>query len=326
MPYKKRYRKKRSTNYKKKVYKKGTYNKRLRDKSINTLIEKKIVAISRSEINKHKVILCKRDHIYAGFDRLENLFTGQGRLISYNGGNQVTFISGIPIADVATVAAQWLGLNNLPIVNDPNLSNQLTYLQQNAGMGPNLLAVQQANPEPAFNGWREGSQVIITGISLNLKVYGEIWALNLDPIPTKLYDDVHLFFKVVAVKNTQGDETIAFHTPTLNDLIPYNNWGYTKVLDDELTPLLDQIRYKTLLKGKISYKPSERTSKHIFRSYRTKFKTPLKMNFKTTDKSGHHRTTDWKIYIVFRSNIPDIHADTYAPAVCACTRLWYYNN
>lgn len=292
---------------------------KLLDKKVNTALERRMVEISKAEIDKSRVMLVRRQYIFG--DETFGGFNQQFSTGRWQTGSDVTWsgsvieMSNIAKTDVATT------INNPP-ADDPE-TNMDEQKQDALDDGPNQLMTVASH-----HGERESDSVKLTGFSVALRVtvrQSEITLQESDRI--NLYDSVTVKWAIVSV---QHDEigTVGWE-PTADRVLPLPRFGYDPKLDTDEAQKTGNFKYKTLFKGKIILNKSENrpdikiVEKHI------KLKNPLLLQYSSRDQTGQ-RPLKRKIFFVIRSTIPspegeeDVQFDEYYPTITGCLRTRYY--
>lgn len=304
---------------------KGKYRQQML--STNT-VSKIATKVAKIEAAKTRINLIKRNFLFPGafqngqdpfvYDKNINEF-GPGLPLHWTG--RIVELSRIRHVDIATVA-------NAVVQDDP-----LTQAEENtiaAQDGTNVLMSVQSP-----HGRRSSNQVKITGVSLHVKASCK---RLLDDATESGYDSLPLMgateirYAVIAWRsdNPQINQTGAGDRPRIEYVLPWKTFGYSSKLDVTEERTHHDTKYKTLLRGTMRLNPQGNGRTQREKSQFVRFKDPILINYEDFDQEGME-PTNWKIFAVFRSNVPFVangltQGDYTAalPKVLACSKLFYY--
>lgn len=300
-------------HYRRKV---RTNQGKLMDGKINTIVERRIVEISRKQIDKNNPSLCLRRYCWVDYDPFTNKFThledstGQPIVNKFDWeGDAVNLTDKIIKQDIATMA-------NVGVVDD--LKTQLNEAVQSSNMGTNVLTA--ITPE---HGYRRTDSIIVTGFDIKYRVRAH-WSPPDDPA-YKDYDRITVYISLIKIRraiNDNGSE----HIFTPSQLLKLRPWGYHSVLDSDVEKD-DAFRPVVLAKDSFSMTTkSNETANIIFRKMRGKFKNPVKIQYDARDIKADRNNYD--IFLVVRSTVASTGDDEdiqYQPIIQACAKLYYKN-
>lgn len=254
-----------------------------------------------------------------------------GRAIYYNG--HLNLIATVDKTDVSMVA-------NTPELQDPDLFVHIGEVADADG-------AQQGMFTQPIQGKRTSDSIRVTGFDISIKalfravavleadhqLIGDMGPTEVPPaqppnVPRRI-ETVILKYAIVGTLRDQNIDLEAFADPVVRELLPFNTWGYNRLLDPYESTFEGWIKKRTFINGQLKVALSSTRDKDltVFRSI--KLKNPLVIKYDPTDQNGT-RTYDWAFYLVLRSNIPVTDAtqtddfSAYAPQVSVCTKLHYF--
>lgn len=278
---------------------------KLKDKKINTLVEKRMKEIAIQEDNKRKEKLVYRQFLLGQYDRDTNIF---------GGGSNITW-GGIimPVAPIQKTD------NSTAVTVAPAANAEQTPTTY-VNPGANVIA-----PVTGQNGFRIGDFVYIYGISLTYVIeQPRFLDADITRVPDYSYADIHL---AIVKCIYPGSEAVASE-PDAMEVLKVPIYGFDKKLDIEFAQdnLGLNIKKKTIWKVKHRMKIAINKTNIIERSVYIDLKDkPLQVSYDKLDQNGQE-VIGFKPFFALRSTIPS-HADytAYRPKVRAVMKV-YYNN
>lgn len=280
--------------------------KKLADKKINTLIERRQVEIARQEVEKNRVILIKRSYWFSTYDTATNLFTVLGNDMDRTDfAGTALELSHIRIRDIDF-------LNPTPYNLDAGEAGGPT---DNRGSGVGYVTLPP-------HGRRAGAFVLVKGVRLQFRAKVEATA---DEAP---FDDVHVRFAIVAWKSpltsTADSKVSALRA------LPWHPWGYSPSMEPIQQQDETNEKIRTLVKGQMQLR--YRADMPVIKEWNKTimFPKPLRIQYEDGDQLGRKPLTN-KIFLVVRTSLPTVqvgqdtdHYSTYQPSLSAVTKLFYY--
>lgn len=330
--YYKRYGKWPSKNGKKSYNKNKSYTSKLMDKKINTGVEVRMLQIAKKEDAKNRINLIIREYWWCSGMMLDyNRFSG-GAFMQYNG-----YCKRIATIDKIDINQPL----NVPQIQDPDLWQHPDFPFDTDG-------VTQGMTTDTIQMRRQTDIVKITGFTLGLRVHlNAVQTLFQDDeiIPPETPLEVHpdqpprvlrpivtvvLKYAIIGVLRRENAIGHDSPNPQVDELMPWNTWGYTPRLDhSERQKRQWGVKTRTFLKGECSMSIS--TTRHQAKEIEkfVRLDDPLIVNYAPHSQTGE-QTQDWMFYLVIRSNVPhDSPTQTYdytpfAPQVSAFTKTHYF--
>lgn len=273
--------------------------RKLRDKSLNTLVEKRMAEIAKQQIAKNRVSRVKRNYCFGEYDAALNSFI-DGTSQDFNG--KVVYLSNIQLLDNVTAI-------NIPPADDPDtMENEAL---DNDG-------VNQIAPTQDPNGRRSNDTVLITGV--NVDVRGKLERI-LDAGDIE-YKNVRVWWAVVKVVENPYNSA-PYVEPSADELLPFRGFGYTHKIDADEEADKVSAKKTTLLKGSMSLRLNESETDVKFWNKYVRFKNPIKIKYALGDQTGAN-PINTRIYFVIRSTTPAGDHANYKPITHVCTKLYYY--
>ncbi len=316
MPYKKypkkpnHYIRKPTQKHYKKTYKPNMGA--LMDSKVNTLLERKMVAIAKREARINNPSLCLRRYCWLNYDSVTNEF---GTLAAgYNtfdwDGKLVNLTQKIIKEDIATIP-----LASQPaVVDDPN--TEFDEAADRAGDGPNILT----NRKPD-DGRRSGSTIYIRSFSLLHRLKSVLYDAD------NLYDKIDVHIGLVKIRRIYNEDGSVYQYRP-EQLLIIRPFGYNANLDRVDEDDMHRFNPNVLFRDKVVL--TSATESHpnvVFKSYKGSFPTPIKIMYDDDDINAITQTYD--IYLVVRSTVASTGdaADVAAKPYCqTCAKLYYTNN
>lgn len=290
-----KYGKKRTRRFRRKRYGKNkkysTTISRLRDKSINTLLEKRMQEIAQAQVLKN----IYRKYVFGAQDLDTNEFQ-TAEQVTWKG--TVHHISSVEKEDVDQ------------IVNMPEAFESEAPMEAMDNDG----GLQGMIRDPVY-GHRRTDVIKVQGLQIQMRV--------LLPFQVDASDaQVTLRWQVVAVKRPEN--MLAFNEPWARQLITWNPFGYSRKLDNAYTLQQGQFKKKKLLGGFMKLRYSTIRSQERFVTKYIRFPNPIVIQFLPAEQNGQIiREDSWKFFFVARSTCADANAATHAPTINVCSKLYY---
>lgn len=322
---------------------KAKYNvktSKLRDKKINTLIERRIQEIAKKEDAVQRINLIKRQFWYCGQPQDPNHQQMVRSHNKYAAGAQV-FYNGLfeQIGELEKV-----DINQ--VVNAPRAfsANEFAYQEQdgvNVGMATAPQHGRRLGDQIKISGWTLGMKVLFPAVQTLQQDHQIIGGINDPEVPPTQPPDVPRQIETVVLKyaivgimtNTavQGDQGA---DPTPADLLTYRSWGYSPLLDFVEGNVEKYVKRRTFVKGELKCNLSTHRNKDMTTERYVKLKSPLTVKYDPNDQNGT-RTGAWRFFLVLRSNVPHTSGtfpagaqpydySAYAPRVSAFTKMHYF--
>lgn len=341
MPGKRSYKGKRITSYfgkcrcpPAKKTSKQRQSAKLRDKKINTLVEKRMVEISKKQIAKERLNNQLREYWYAaGMNRSQNLYS-PGRPIYFDG--HANKIGTIDKTDVNQ------------ILNDPEPADPDLFVDAS---GIDADGAQQGMLTETIMGRRQTDKVKISGFSLGLKAlfravqvlrqdHQIIGGVQGDEVPPQQPPNVQRQLETVVLKyaivGVLRPENILEDPadPLPAEMLRYPTWGYSSSLDTtEKANEVKWIKKRVFLSGELKCNLSNARHKDFTVEKYVKLKSPLEVSYLPNEQNGQ-QTSDWSFYVVTRTNVPSETTiqdgvtvrrySEFAPLITAYTKTHYH--
>lgn len=306
-----------------------TSRRKLSDKKINTLEEKRMVEVAKQIVARERVNLILREYWHAaGMLRQFNKMS-LGRKIYYDGyANKIATIDKVDVNFVVNAPADDI---------DPDLYIEPGDAADNDG-------AQQGMITETIMGRRQSDKIKISGFTLGVKAFfsavqclaqfseaigGSTQAAQPPNNVLKHLETVVLKYAIVGVLR---DLNAALNPsdPLPEEMLKYPTWGYSPQLDEDEKANTLWIKKRTFLSGEMKCNINEIRHKDFTAERFVKLNNPLSVSYLPADQNGQ-QTTDWAFFVVFRSNVPDYAAGTqthqyeeYAPSVTCYTKTHYF--
>lgn len=297
------------------------YKARLRDKKINTAVERAAKRIAVRTVQENQVTKIFREFFnYPGLNNEPTFdYSNVGAPVDLDG--LLIPLTVIPRATISTVPGQagfardYAGLRTTNLIKIKGFS---------FGIRAEWRALDAASANYSHNdlhyavvGWRSPLNQYLG--------YGNI------PGPVDQNQAV--------LPVNQREVVLQNHKPQVPHLLPLKPWGYSQILDNEAVPITGaaqplaqsfytqmgpDVRKKTFHRGVIRsglFKSETEGSANTIRK-RTKYiklKKPITMKYVATDPTGERTLGPWQFFLVLRSMYPDgidVADDEGIPEVC----------
>lgn len=327
MPYGSRKQKRRrdSRRRRRTAPKKAKYHvstRKLADKRINTLVEKRMSEVAQKEAAKLiPPNLVFRRYLFADYDMNLNRM-GNYTPVGWTG--IVVSLAQIPKMDNVTQAVN---------TSVPQQPDQMLRPNPQYNFGAAVVAPHQVQ------GYRSGNTVSIKNIQFGLRVRHNplVTGRTLDivqdggpaaPAQTTIWNQAafeHSFTKW-AIVTTQDDlQSGVGWEPTPDRVLPMKKFGYSSRLDIGVSEQTAHQKFKTLMSGTIKNTYQQYQVAETQREY---FKKGLSLpiEYQYDDLYGQQVIGVNKLFLVVRSNIPDAGpAGQFRPQIGAYIKLGYKN-
>lgn len=281
---------------------------KLRDKKINTIVEKRMQEIAIKEHDRNTEKLIYRQYLWGAYNMDTNAFNA-GSPLDFTG--MITALAAIQKLDNATAPAV------------PPMANPYQTPSTQIPPGVNVIG-----PIYGKDGFRVSSNISIVAISMELDIRQPriVQDSNLVPplaefAPDYSYCDVH--WSIIGAE-WDGSEAVGA-VPDAREVCSIPLFGYSSKLDKEYTQtdLGGDLKKKTIAKGKVRMKISVgSTSTKMVKRY-IKFKRPIRYTYTDADQNGQ-QVIGQKLFLVVRSTIPSgVPHQVYRPLIRAVTKVFY---
>lgn len=172
-----------------------------------------------------------------------------------------------------------------------------------------------------LNGKRVGNVILVTGFQLLLKTY----------LPENnsqaTIENVVLSYRLSCVTDEWNPLSSSPYTPnaiSIDDTLPWYPFGYSRVLDAEVTQIFERRRVKHYIKGSVSHRSTETHAQSTMVKRFYKFKKPLEVMYDPADTAGTQTPLQHKFFLSFRTNTPIGYTTDMKPHVNACIKTYYH--
>lgn len=315
MPYKRKYKGKRRfvrrtrRRTTKKKYRVST--RKLADKRINTLVEKRMQAISKSETKKLIApnIIFRRT-IWGAYDRITNQF-GAGTAVDMDG--LIVHMCQLPLQDDAT---------SVTVV--PSSDNALIPAVPDYQKGVNSVA-------PIFPadgmGYRTGAKVQIQNLGCSLRFYlppAPDGAPARQPTQTCKY-------AIVAVSDVQAF-TLQWK-PQIDEVLPFKGLGFSSRIDNQITDASnDGQPRRVLARGSITLRQATGEQgwyvekfRKLYKALNQSYEFQSQVGGTAADQNGQRVVSKWKLFLCLRNDIPAAAGEEYKMRVSGFMKCGFRN-
>lgn len=316
MPYRKSYRKRR-TRRKAGKKKYSVSRRKLSDKRINTLFEKRAQEIAKQEIKKNEIrLILRRFWLFGGtYSTDTNLHIG-GAKVSWTG-------LCLPVSKIAKTDVEFVSVVAMVDVPESKVQENVhpgDYSDALAAVGSGF-----GGTDADLMGHRSSNIIRVSGFSVDIRAF--IDRLQEEDQP---YLDVAVVkYRLVSIygrHHSEGQAPDADWRPDIKKVFPWRSWGYSSKIDHveaELTATCGY-KYKVLARGSFKMKPSvnrsSQTNHKRYFSLTKKSKNGLVITYDDADQSGAYANK--QLFLLLRSQVPEAYVNE-CPEVQIVTKTFY---
>lgn len=287
--------------------------RRLADKKINSLFEKRAKEIAIAEDRKNETRLVLRKQWFGTYDMPTNTF-GAGVLLDFTG-------LCTPLSDIIKSDIEFL--QNVPAVDNPmsvagpsGLGDESGPIGQGVGRG--MLNVTK-------HGTRSSEFIQFRSISLNVRARVRAVADGQTP---GSFDGCWVHYAIVSVRDKRNILIQDPNNPPMpwapepQEVLPLKRFSYERALDHDEAANTADLKYKTLLRGKMFLRHRKDRCDVKFAERHIKYTGKIK--YDEALQNGESVVDGRKLFLVFRSDIPAAQGfDQWKPEIVASTRVRY---